>query len=179
MRFEECEVQGVHAVELERIGDERGFFARTWCEEEFRYHGLDASLTQCNVSFNPTRGTLRGMHYQDAPRPEAKLVRVTRGAIWDVALDLRPESPTFLRWCARELSDENRRAFYIPPGCAHGFITLTDDVEIFYQMSETYYPDLARGVRWDDAAFGIEWPETPTVISERDRSYPDFAVPVR
>jgi dTDP-4-dehydrorhamnose 3,5-epimerase len=159
---------------MQLLCDERGFFARSWCEREFREHGLNSELVQCSISFNKERGTLRGVHYQAAPNPEAKLVRCTRGSLYDVALDLRPDSSTYLKWTAAELSAENHRALYIPEGCAHGFLTLEDQTEVLYQMSEFYYPEAARGVRWNDPAFGIEWPGKVEVISERDRIYPDF-----
>jgi dTDP-4-dehydrorhamnose 3,5-epimerase len=173
--FRETPIPGAFVVEPERIEDERGFFARTWCEREFREHGLDPRLAQCSVSFNRRAGTLRGMHYQAAPHGEAKLVRCTMGAIYDVVVDLRPDSPAFRRWTAVELSARNRRMLYIPEGLAHGFQTLEPDTEVFYQISEFYHPGSARGVRWNDPAFGIEWPEAAErVMSERDAAYPDF-----
>ncbi|MGA9668785.1 MAG: dTDP-4-dehydrorhamnose 3,5-epimerase [Terracidiphilus sp.] len=175
MIFEETKIRGVMEVRLNRFADERGFFARTWCQEEFEKAGLDARLVQCNVSFNPRKGTLRGMHHQIAPHAEAKLVRCTMGAIYDVILDLRVESPTYKKWMGLNLTAENRDMIYIPEGCAHGFLTLQDDCEVFYQMSEFYCADAARGVRWDDPAFGIDWPFKPELLSDRDRSYPDFA----
>jgi dTDP-4-dehydrorhamnose 3,5-epimerase len=175
MRFTETKVAGAFLIEPEPIADERGFFARTWCREEFADHGLTPELAQANLSFNHRRGTLRGLHYQAAPHAEAKLVRVTRGAIWDLALDLRRDSPTYLAWFGAELSDANRHMLYVPEGCAHGFLTLTDDAEVAYQMSAPYAPQAARGVRFDDPAFGIEWPGEVVVINERDRTYPDFA----
>ncbi|MGA9465829.1 MAG: dTDP-4-dehydrorhamnose 3,5-epimerase [Terracidiphilus sp.] len=174
MIFHETDLAGVVVVEMQLLCDERGFFARSWCEREFRDHGLNSELVQCSISFNQAKGTLRGVHYQAAPNPEAKLVRCTRGSLYDVALDLRPDSSTYLKWTAAELSAENHRALYIPEGCAHGFLTLEDQTEVLYQMSEFYYPEAARGLRWDDPAFGIEWPGRVEVISERDRSYPDF-----
>lgn len=173
MRFIETEIKGAFIIEPELIEDERGFFARTFCQEEFKAHGLNFRVVQCNISFNKKRGTLRGMHYQIAPYQEAKLVRCTRGAIYDVIIDLRPESPTFKQWIAVELTAENRRMLYVPEGFAHGFQTLEDNTEVFYQMSEFYHPECARGVRWDDPAFGIEWPIITPILSERDRSYPD------
>jgi dTDP-4-dehydrorhamnose 3,5-epimerase len=173
MRFELAEVIGAFLIEPERITDERGFFARIWCRDEFAAHGLNPALAQANVSFNHRKGTLRGMHYQAAPHQEAKLVRCTRGAIWDVVLDLRPGSPTYRAWTGAELSDANRAMLYVPEGCAHGFLTLTDAAEVAYQMSVSYAPDAARGVRYDDPAFGIEWPGAVMVISQRDASYPD------
>jgi dTDP-4-dehydrorhamnose 3,5-epimerase len=161
-------------VNPELASDERGFFARTWCAEEFARNGLNPALVQCGIAYNHRQGTLRGMHYQAAPAEEAKLVRCTRGRIFDVAIDLRPASPTFLRYAAAELSAEERNMLYIPEGCAHGYITLEDDCEVLYQMSAAYRPELARGVRWNDPAFGIAWPVEVAVISERDRTYPDF-----
>jgi dTDP-4-dehydrorhamnose 3,5-epimerase len=173
MIFCETKLFGVFEVRLEPMCDERGFFARTWCQREFISRGLDSFLVQCNVSFNKRKGTLRGMHYQTGPHSETKLVRCTRGAIYDVVVDLRRESPTFKEWVAVVLTADNRNMIYIPKGCAHGFLTLEDQSEVFYQMGEFYDPESARGVRWDDPAFRIVWPEKVEVISERDRSYPD------
>jgi dTDP-4-dehydrorhamnose 3,5-epimerase len=175
MRFIETKVAGAFLIEPEPIADERGFFARTWCRSEFADHGLNPELAQANISFNHRKGTLRGLHYQQAPHAETKLVRSLRGAIWDLALDLRPDSPSYLAWFGAELSDTNRTALYVPEGCAHGFLTLTDDAEVAYQMSAPYAPEAARGVRFDDPAFGISWPGEVVVINERDRTYPDFA----
>ncbi|MEE8549934.1 MAG: dTDP-4-dehydrorhamnose 3,5-epimerase [Gemmatimonadota bacterium] len=174
MRFKETELSGAWVIEPEPIEDERGFFERSWCAEEFAAHGLECRLVQCSASYNRSKGTLRGMHYQAEPHAEAKLVRVTRGAIYDVALDLRPHSPTFKRWIAVELSLENRKLFFLPEGLAHGFQTLVDDTEVFYQMSAPYHPESARGVRWDDPAFAITWPSVERLISQRDRSFLDF-----
>jgi dTDP-4-dehydrorhamnose 3,5-epimerase len=173
MIFKELSLVGAYVVELQKHTDERGFFARSWCQREFEEHGLDAQLVQCNISYNARRGTLRGMHYQLPPFAEAKLVRCTRGALYDVIIDLRPNSPTFLRWAAAELTADNRAALYVPQGFAHGFQTLCDDTEVFYQMSEVYAPDCARGVRWDDPLFGVVWPEPAGVISARDQAYED------
>jgi dTDP-4-dehydrorhamnose 3,5-epimerase len=175
MIFRETMIEGVWVVEPERYEDERGFFARTWDTREFARHGLNGRLVQCSISYNRRRGTLRGMHYQAAPHEEAKLVRCTSGAVFDVAVDLRTGSASFRRWVGIELSAVNRFAMYVPEGCAHGFLTLTDDSEIAYQISEFHAPDDARGVRWDDPAIGIDWPVDVLVINERDRSYPDFA----
>jgi dTDP-4-dehydrorhamnose 3,5-epimerase len=175
MIFTETELKGVFIIEPEKLEDERGFFARTWDSQEFEAHGLSPHLAQCNVSFNTKKGTLRGMHYQSAPYEEAKLVRCTRGAIYDVTIDLRPDSPTFKQWTATELTVENHRMLYASEGFAHGFQILEDDTEVFYQMSEFYHPESARGVRWDDPAFGIAWPLEVSTISARDRQYPDFA----
>lgn len=174
MIFTPTELPGVLRLEAEKLGDERGFFARSFCAREFAAQGLPASFVQANVSFNAARATLRGLHYQAEPAPEPKVVRCTRGAIWDVAVDLRPELPTFRRWTAAELTADNHLALYIPPGCAHGFITLTPDSEVFYLMGAFYDPDLARGVRWNDPAFAIAWPLAPAVISPRDAAFADF-----
>ena len=178
MIFSPTQLDGVCLIEPERLSDARGFFARTWCQRDFEAHGLSAKLAQCSVSFNAQRATLRGLHFQATPYAEAKLVRVTRGAIYDVALDLRAESSTYLQWFATELSADNRRMLYIPEGCAHGFQTLTDEAEVCYQISENYVPDASRGVRWDDPAFGINWPLSDPSMSDRDRHYPDYE-PVR
>ena len=163
-------------IEPERLGDERGFFARTWDRHEFEERGLDPRLAQCNTSFNKRTGTLRGMHYQAAPHEEAKLVRCTMGAVYDVILDLRPASPTFRQWTSVELTAENRLMLYVPEGLAHGFQTLDDDTEVFYQMSEFYAPESARGVRWDDPAFGISWPIPDKIISAKDELFQNFDV---
>jgi dTDP-4-dehydrorhamnose 3,5-epimerase len=177
MRLEPTPIPGAYVVELDPIGDERGWFARTYDEAEFRALGLDPVGVQCNSSFNVRRDTVRGLHHQRPPHAEAKLVRCVRGAIWDVGVDLRPESETFMRWHAVELSADNRCGFYMPAGLAHGFQTLTDDCELQYSMGRPYVPDAADGVRWDDPAFGVWWPEPegPRTISERDRAFPDFA----
>lgn len=174
MIFREASIAGAWQIELELVEDDRGFFARTWDPAEFARYGLNPSVAQCSLSHNRRRGTLRGLHYQVAPHEEAKLVRCTAGAIFDVAVDLRADSPTFLGWHGVELTAENRVALYIPEGCAHGFITLSDNAEVSYQISEAYAPDAARGVRYDDPSFGIVWPEQVTVIASRDASYPDF-----
>jgi dTDP-4-dehydrorhamnose 3,5-epimerase len=172
--FHETKLAGVFEMRLELHSDERGFFARSWCEKEFGNHGLVNKLVQCSISVNKLKGTLRGVHYQAAPVAETKVVRCTAGAIYDVALDLREESPTFKQWHGTVLSSENRESLYIPVGCAHGFLTLTDESEVFYQMSQSYHPGAGRGVRWNDPAFQIEWPGRVEVISERDRTYPSF-----
>src|SRR5579864_3435822 len=166
---------GAFLIELEGLEDERGFFARSWCAREFEARGLDARVAQCNVSFNRTRGTLRGMHYQADPYGETKLIRCTAGAIYDVIVDLRAASPAFTRWEAVELTAQSHRMLYIPEGFAHGFQTLADHTEVFYQMSEMYRRGYARGVRWDDPVFGIRWPDGNPILSEKDRSYHDFA----
>ncbi|MGA8222572.1 MAG: dTDP-4-dehydrorhamnose 3,5-epimerase [Candidatus Acidiferrales bacterium] len=172
MIFKSTEIVGAFLIEPEKIEDARGFFARTFCRREFGMHGVNARIAQCSVSFNVKSGTLRGMHYQAAPQRETKLVRCTRGAIFDALLDLRPESLTFGDWAAFELTAENHRMLYIPEGVAHGFQTLVDGTEVFLQMSEFYEPESARGVRWNDPAFGIVWPRPPSVISEQDSSFP-------
>ncbi len=174
MVFEKTEIAEVFTVSLELLRDERGSFARTWCEREFREHGLNPKVVQCSISFNQRKGTLRGVHYQARPHQEAKLVRCTKGSLYDVALDLRRDSSTYLRWVGVALTAGNRRALYIPEGCAHGFLTLEDNTEVLYQMSEFYHPESARGLRWNDQAFAIAWPGNVEVISERDRTYPDF-----
>ena len=175
MIFQKTNLSGVFEIQLEPLRDERGFFARTWCREEFRSHGLDHKLVQCSISFNVRKGTLRGLHYQVSPHQETKLVRCTRGAIFDVVVDLRPQSPTFRGWTAVVLTSEKRNMVFVPHGCAHGFLTLEDESEVFYQMSEFYDAVSSRGVRWDDPAFQIAWPSRVEVISDRDRTYPDFA----
>ncbi len=174
MIFTETRLKGAFIIEPERREDERGFFARTWCQREFEAHGLQVTWVQCNISYNREKGTLRGMHYQAAPHGEIKLVRCTMGMTYDVIIDLRPASPTFTQWIAVELSAENRRMLYIPEGFAHGFQTLAPHTEVFYQMSAFYAPAYARGVRWNDPLFGIEWPIEVRSISERDKSFPDF-----
>jgi dTDP-4-dehydrorhamnose 3,5-epimerase len=178
MTFTRLGLEGACVIGLERHDDERGFFARSWCRQEFAAHGLNAQLAQCNISFNMRRGTLRGLHYQAKPYEEAKVVRCTRGAAYDVILDLRADSATYLRWEAVELTEDNHLMVYVPEGFAHGFQTLVDGTEIFYQMSEAYRADYARGIRWDDPTFGIHWPDAERIISARDRAYPDF-VPER
>jgi dTDP-4-dehydrorhamnose 3,5-epimerase len=174
MKFLPCRLAGAFVVEIEPHQDARGLFARTFCQDEFVRHGLPGQFVQCNISRNRLRGTLRGMHYQIEPAPEGKLVRCTRGSIYDVLVDLRTDSPTYTQWEAFDLSAQTARAVFIPPGIAHGFQTLEDDTEVFYQMTEFYQPDLQRGVRWDDPAFRIRWPLETVAVSERDNSYPDF-----
>lgn len=175
MRFTPTPLPGAFVIDAEPVEDERGSFARTWCAREMEAHGLDPRLVQASVSFNRLAGTLRGMHWQAEPHGEAKVVRCTRGRIHDVILDLRPSSPSFRRWFAAELTADNRRALYVPPGVAHGFQTLEDASEVLYQMSEFHHPGSARGVRWDDPAFGIAWPPAERrTISARDLGYADF-----
>ena len=177
MIFAQLPILGAFVLEPERFSDDRGHFARTYCAREFAEHGLDPAIAQCSTSFNTRAGTLRGMHYQAEPYAEAKLVRCTRGAVYDVLLDLRAASPSFLRWHAVELTTENGLAVFVPSGCAHGFQTLREASEVFYQISVRFEPEAARGVRWDDPAFGIEWPDAPAgdrTMSGRDASYPDY-----
>jgi dTDP-4-dehydrorhamnose 3,5-epimerase len=173
--FKETALQGAYTLDLQRIEDERGFFARSFCAEEFAAHGLPRQVSQSSVSFNRRRGTLRGLHFQAAPHAEEKLVRCTAGAIFDVIVDLREHSSTRYRWVGVELSAENRRALYVPKDFAHGFITLADDSEVLYSMSVPYAPGFERGVRWNDPAFGIAWPLEPEHIAPRDAAYPLIA----
>jgi dTDP-4-dehydrorhamnose 3,5-epimerase len=175
MRFVETDLAGAYVLEPERHEDERGFFARTWDRDELAAHGLASEVLQCSISRNTRAGTLRGMHFQREPHWEVKLVRCTAGAVFDVIVDLRRDSETFLRWFGVELSAERANALYIPKGFAHGFQTLVDGAEVFYTMSDPYVPEASAGVRWDDPAFGIEWPHADErTINERDRSWPDF-----
>ena len=174
MIFTETNLKGAFVIEAELKEDDRGFLARSWCQREFQRQGLNPQLVQCNISFNKRKGTLRGMHFQSAPHQEAKLVRCSHGAIYDVIIDLRPQSPTFKRHFAISLTSLNRLMLYVPEDFAHGFLTLEDSTEVFYQMSEFFCAESARGIRWNDPAFGIPWPTSISVISERDRSYPDF-----
>jgi dTDP-4-dehydrorhamnose 3,5-epimerase len=172
--FRETSLAGAFLVEPDRLQDERGFFARSFCSREFERCGLDARVAQCNISFSRRKGTLRGLHYQGEQGEEAKLVRCTRGAIFDVIVDLRRRSQSYLKHYAVKLDSENRLMLFAPEGFAHGFLTLEDDTEVFYQMSEFYVPEAARGIRWNDPLLGIPWPFEPVVISEKDRNHPDF-----
>jgi dTDP-4-dehydrorhamnose 3,5-epimerase len=174
--FKETEIKGAFLIEPEKSQDQRGYFARIWCQRELAAHGLDSRLAQCSVSYNRKRATLRGMHYQVAPHQESKLVRCIRGAIHDVIIDLRPESETFKCHFATQLSAANHEMLYIPEGFAHGFQTLEDDTEILYLISQFHAPESARGVRWNDPAFAIAWPPGDRIISDRDRTYPDFSL---
>lgn len=174
MEFEPTAIPGVIIVKARPIADDRGLFARTYDVSAFAAAGLPTHWPQCNTSWNARKGTLRGMHFQAAPRPDPKLVRCTQGRIFDVVVDLRPQSPTWRRWIGVELSETNRNALAIPPGCAHGFLTLEDGCEVFYMMGETYLPELARGVRWNDSAFAIDWPISPISMSEKDANWPDY-----
>jgi len=173
MIFTETPLSGAYVIELERVEDERGFFARSWCAEEFRREGLDAKVAQANVSINKQSGTLRGLHYQTPPFAESKVVSCIKGAVYDVIIDLRFDSATFLRWFAVELSADNRKALYVPKCFAHGFLTLQDNAEVTYLISEFYSPQHARGVRWNDDLFGIQWPMKPQVLSLKDGQFPD------
>lgn len=175
MNFTATQLEGAYIVEPELREDERGFFARTWCQEEFEAQGLNPCIVQCSISFNRKRGTLRGMHFQAAPYAEAKLVRCTAGAVFDVIIDLRPQSPTYTEHVALVLSASNHTMLYVPEGFAHGFQTLEDNTEVAYQMSEFYAPESAHGVRWNDPTFGIAWPEDERIMSKRDKTYPDFS----
>jgi dTDP-4-dehydrorhamnose 3,5-epimerase len=174
MTFEETRIAGCFEIRIEPHPDERGLFARTWCRREFTAHGLNPNLAQCSVSFNHRKGTLRGLHYQQAPHAETKVVRCTRGAIYDVVVDLRPGSLTCKDWVAVVLTADQHNMVYVPEGCAHGFLTLADDCEVLYQITEFHHGEAARGVRWDDTAFRIAWPDPVQVISARDRTYPDY-----
>jgi dTDP-4-dehydrorhamnose 3,5-epimerase len=174
MIFTETALSGAFVIDPETQEDARGLFARTWCQRELEARGLDTRMAQCSTSFNKRKGTLRGLHYQVAPAAETKIVRCTRGSLYDVVVDLRPSSPTFLGHVGIVLTADNRRMVYVPSGCAHGFQTLEDDTEIFYQISEFWAPEHARGVRWDDPLFEIAWPHDQRTIIERDRNYPDF-----
>ncbi|CAN5152257.1 dTDP-4-dehydrorhamnose 3,5-epimerase [soil metagenome] len=175
MIFTLTEVPAAVAVDVEKHADPRGFFARVWSSEEFAGQGLSTDFVQANMAFNHRKGTLRGMHYQIAPHQEAKLVRCTRGAIFDAVLDLRPDSPTYRQWAGLELSSDNHRMLYIPEGCAHGYQTLADDTEVFYLVSASYSPQAERGIRYDDPSFGIDWPLDVSTISEKDRAWPLYS----
>lgn len=174
MIIRETALKGAYVIEPERKEDERGYFARTWCQHEFEANGLKPSWVQSNMSGNHRKGTLRGMHYQTAPHEEIKLVRCTSGSLYDVIIDLRRHSPTYLQHIGVELSSSNLKMLYIPEGIAHGYQTLEDETEVLYLMTAFYAPESARGVRWNDPLFGIRWPEDPRIISERDQTYPDF-----
>jgi dTDP-4-dehydrorhamnose 3,5-epimerase len=176
MRFVSTPLAGAYIIELEPAFDERGFFARTWCRDEFAAHGLNSSLSQCSLSWNKQKGTLRGMHYQDKPHQEAKLVRCSSGSIYDVILDLRPESATFKQWFGVELSAANHRMLYVPEGFAHGFQALEDNSAVFYQITEAYRPEYARGVRWNDPQFQIRWPISQPILSPKDAAFPDYSL---
>lgn len=173
MKFEKCRIGGAYVVVPEPVDDERGFFARVFSAAEFAASGLEPTIAESSLSYNRAALTLRGLHYQEAPYEEAKLVRCTRGSVYDVVVDLRQDSPTYAYWHAAELSARNRRALYVPPGTAHGYLTLEDDTELLYEISRPHVPEAAQGVRWDDPLFKIDWPARPRVIAPRDASYPD------
>jgi dTDP-4-dehydrorhamnose 3,5-epimerase len=172
--FHETDLKGAYVIEIEKLKDHRGFFARSWCQKEFEKHNLVSQAKQANVSYNKKKGTLRGMHYQLAPYEETKIVRCTRGAIYDVIIDLRPASSTYTQWIGVELSAESYEMLYVPENFGHGFQTLKDDTEVIYQVSQFYTPGSERGIRWDDPAFGIDWPLAVQVISDKDNSWPDY-----
>ena len=174
MKFEELSLKGAYRITPTLLEDERGFFSRSFCQEEFKKNGLNPNVNQCNISFNIKNGTLRGMHYQTGDHSEEKLVRCTMGSIFDVIIDLRKDSPTYKQWIGIELNDTNREMLYIPKHFAHGFITLKDNTEVFYQMSTNFVPGSARGIRWNDPHLKLKWPLLPAVISEKDQQYPDF-----
>jgi len=174
MRFTKGSIAGAYIIDLQVHGDTRGFFARTFCSDAFAEHGLATSMVQMNMSYSAQKGTLRGLHYQVAPHDEAKLIRCTRGAVYDVVADVRPDSPTFLQWMGVHLSASNRRMVYVPEGCAHGFLTLSDNAEVFYPVSAAYAPDAERGLRYNDPAFDITWPAPVRLVSEKDQAWPDF-----
>jgi dTDP-4-dehydrorhamnose 3,5-epimerase len=176
MIFTETQIKGVYIIEPDLLTDERGFFARSFCKEEFRKHGLETDIVQCNISYNKTKGTLRGMHYQVPPFEEAKIVSCTKGSIYDVVLDLRPDSRTYCQWVANELNNDNYTLLYIPRGCAHGFQTLKNNAVVYYQMNEFFNPEYARGVRYNDPFFRIQWPIDERIISKKDRAYSDFCL---
>jgi dTDP-4-dehydrorhamnose 3,5-epimerase len=175
MIFTPTSLEGAFVIEIQKLEDERGFFARTFCQREFQEHGLNFSLLQCNISYNKTKGTLRGMHFQVFPHQEAKLVSCTRGAFHDVIIDIRPDSPTYMKQFAIDLTADANNALYVPEGFAHGFLTLEPDTYVYYQMSEFYELGYARGIRWNEPAFNIEWPGEVKMISERDANYPDYS----
>lgn len=177
MKITEARIQGLHIIDWQPVRDHRGYFVRTYCADVLREHGLKADFVQHSQSYSHTSGTIRGMHFQRAPHDEIKLVRCLSGAVFDVILDLRPSSPTFLQWEAFELSRDNGRQVYVPKGCAHGFQALTDDVEMIYLISASYAAHAATGYRYDDSAFAIDWPLPPTIVSDRDRSWAAFELP--
>ena len=174
MNFTATKLEGVFIIDLKRFEDQRGFFATSWSRREFEARGLNSNVVQCSLSLSHRRGTVRGMHWQAAPHAQAKLVRCTRGAMHDAVIDVRPESPTFKQWVAVELTDDNHRMLFVPEGFAHGFQTLEDETEMFYQMSALYHPESEHGVKWNDPAFGLTWPLEVAVISPRDLAFPDF-----
>jgi dTDP-4-dehydrorhamnose 3,5-epimerase len=175
MIFTETKLKGAFIIDVKRLEDERGFFGRAWCKREFEQHGLNSNAVQANVSYNKVKGTLRGMHFQVAPYAEAKIIRCTSGALYDVIIDIRPESPTYKQWIGVELTEESMRMLYVPEGFAHGFVTLKDHTSAHYLVTQYYTPGSESGIRYDDPEFDIAWPIKPTVVSEKDRAIPDFA----
>lgn len=176
MRFDETLIKGAYIIDIEPIVDERGFFSRTFCQDEFESRSLCSTFVQCNISYNYKKGTVRGMHYQSAPHEEVKVVSCTQGSMYDVIIDLRPDSASYLKWFSVELTTANKKMFYIPAGCAHGFQTLEDDTQVFYQMGNRFEPSAAKGICWNDPMFNIHWPLDCELISEKDRSYERFTV---
>ena len=174
MIFTETKLKGAFIIDVKRLEDERGFFGRAWCKKEFQDHGLNSNAVQANVSYNKVKGTIRGMHYQVAPYMESKTIRCTSGAIYDVIIDIRPDSPTFKQWIGVELTEESFRMLYVPEGFAHGFITLEDHTSVHYMVTEYYTPGAEAGIKYNDSAFNIQWPITPTVVSDKDMKHPDF-----
>jgi dTDP-4-dehydrorhamnose 3,5-epimerase len=174
MKFAETALKGAYVIDMQPVEDERGFFARTWCREEFSAHGLNSDMAQCSISSNRQRGTLRGLHYQAKPHEEAKVVWCIAGSIYDVIVDLRPDSPSYKKWLTVELTATERRMLYVPKGFAHGFQTLEDKTEVLYQISEPYQPEYSRGIRWDDPTFEFHWPLSERIMSARDKAFPDF-----
>jgi dTDP-4-dehydrorhamnose 3,5-epimerase len=174
MIFNKTELEDAYIIELQEFNDERGFFARAFCEKEFKDHGIDFRVVQANTSYSSKKHTLRGMHYQEKPHQEAKLIKCTKGAIYDVIIDMRPDSPTFKKWAGVELTEQNRKMIYVPEGFAHGFLTLEDDTEVYYPVTESYTPGAEKGIRWDDPAFNIDWPAKAAIISAKDKSWPLF-----
>jgi dTDP-4-dehydrorhamnose 3,5-epimerase len=175
MKFNSTDIDGLYYVDIDRLEDDRGFFGRAFCRQEFKEKGLESEVCQANISYNQSAGTLRGMHYQKPPYQESKFIRCIRGSIYDVAIDLRKNSPTYCHWFGIELSDENRTALFVPKDFAHGFLTLTDDTEVIYMVSQSYAPNAEAGVRWDDPFFGISWPVNPSLVSSKDAQWPDFS----
>ncbi len=174
MKFTESPIKGAYIIDVNRIGDERGYFGRLWCEKEYKEVGLNAKICQSNIGVSKHKGTLRGLHYQHAPHQEVKIVRCSRGAMFDVIVDLRPDSKTYKQWFGMELNEDNATMLYVPEGCATGYLTLTDNTEMYYHTTEFYHPESETGVRYNDPAFGIEWPGEINILSEKDRDRPDF-----
>jgi dTDP-4-dehydrorhamnose 3,5-epimerase len=178
MIFTETKLKGAFVIEIKKIADDRGFFGRSWCKKEMEEHDLNGTIAQINTSLSKFKGTLRGLHFQIAPYQECKMIRCTKGAVYDMIVDLRPESPTFMQWFGEELTEDNHKALYSPKGFGQGFITLKDDSEITYFTTEFYAPGMDRGVRWNDPQFGIQLPLQPVIISEKDQNWPDFSIDI-